>query len=116
MSEKQMAFILKLLSEKATCYEALAAEYHYATGGRSHLPEINELNSRQASWVIEKLMVAPKKPTAAQIAHFQNACDKYEQLVIWAKDQGLKVRSKMKKASIMKAIAEAGLTAPSELI
>ena len=116
MSEKQMAFINKLLEEKAVTIEALAAKYHYTTGGRSHLPEFNELNSRQASWIIEQLMAAPRKPTAAQVAHFQSACDKYEQLIVWAKAQGLKVRSKMKKASIMKAIAEAGLQAPSELI
>jgi len=116
MSEKQMAFITKLLNEKATAYEALATTYHYATGGRTHLPEVEELNSRQASWVIDQLLKAPNKPTAAQIANFKNACDKYEQLLNWAKDHGLKVRNKMKKQSILNAIREAGLVAPAELI
>lgn len=116
MSEKQSAFIQKLLAEKAIEMYELQANYHYATGGRSQLPAFEDMNSKQASWVIEQLLKAPKRKTAEQIAHFQNACDKYEQLVQWAKQQGLKVRSKMKKQSILKAISEAGLQVPAELI
>lgn len=116
MSEKQKAFIEKLLAEKALAYFQIQAEYHYKTGGRSHLPNVEELNGFQAKFVIEKLLLAPRKPTEQEIQHFQNACNKYDQLVQWAKNQGLKVRSKMKKTSILKAISEAGLQAPAELI
>lgn len=116
MSEKQFELIQKLLDEKATSIYALQAKYHYVTGGRSQLPQITEMNGQQASWLIKELIAAPKKKTAEQVAHFENACNKYDQLIAWAKENGLKARSKMKKASVLKLASEAGLTVPAELI
>ena len=42
--------------------------------------------------------------------------NKYEKLVEWAKEHGLKVRNKMKKTTIITIIKQAGLEVPIELI
>lgn len=116
MSKKQQEFINKLLNEKAIAYFQIQAEYHYKTGGRSHLPNVDELNSFQARFAIEKLLASPNKKNETQIAHFKQACNKYDLLVSWAKKNGVKVKSKMKKQTILNMIREAGLEVPAELI
>lgn len=47
---------------------------------------------------------------------FENAMEKYEKLLNWAKEQGVKVRARMKKTTILSAINKAGLVVPPELI
>ena len=46
----------------------------------------------------------------------ENALNKYEKLIEWAKANGAKVRKRMKKVTLLKKINEAGLTAPVELV
>ena len=46
----------------------------------------------------------------------EESMNKYEALVNWAKAQGLKVRNKMKKVTIMKIVREAGMVVPVELV
>lgn len=48
----------------------------------------------------------------AEAEKINQGLEKYEKLVEWAKSQGLKVRSRMKKSTILAIISEAGLEAP----
>jgi hypothetical protein len=121
MSEKQAAFLQKLMAEKSFNIFELMAKYELMTGKRDRLPEdVNDFNSRQASWMIDQLLQCPRRLTSAEQADrqakFDTGASKYEQLIAWAKEKGVPVRMKMKKATIMKMIADAGLQAPAEFI
>lgn len=112
-SEKQSSFINKLLSEKATAYEELQVLYYAGTGKQTNLSDnVSDLSTSQASWVIDRLLQAPKRMSATQAATkeaaFLAGVSKYEQLIAWAKSKGIKVRSRMKKDSIIHAIDKAG--------
>jgi hypothetical protein len=121
-SEKQTPLINKLLSERVTEYGELQALYHAGTGKQARLSDtISDLNPSQASWVINRLLQAPKRMSPAQAtakeAAFQAGVSKYEKLIEWAKSKGVKVRARMKKDSIFQAIDKAGLFSeiPAEL-
>jgi hypothetical protein len=110
-SEKQVAFINKLIERK---------------GMHQSMPIINRIvchetletiNSGRASVIINLLLELDDFNEVAYHRAMQAGLNRYEQLVLWAKDNGVKgVRSRMKTANIMKLIADAGLTAPAELV
>lgn len=64
---------------------------------KSVLDPNSEYSKREAEEVQQK------------IEYFKTCANKYEQLVSWAKEKGIAVRIKMKKATIIEKIAEAGL-------
>jgi hypothetical protein len=109
-SEKQINFINKLIERKGM-------HTSWTIISRFGVNEVSELTSGQASYVIGTLLEEPDFNEAAYHRAMQAGLNRYEQLVQWAKDNGVKgVRSRMKTANIMKLIAAAGLTAPAELV
>jgi hypothetical protein len=109
-TEKQINFINKLIERKGM-------HASWTIISRFKVNEVTELTSGQASYVIGMLLEEPDFNEAAYAAAQQRGLNRYEQLVQWAKENGVKgVRSRMKTANIMKLIAAAGLTAPAELV
>jgi hypothetical protein len=109
-TEKQINFINKLIERKGM-------HTSWTVISRFKVSEVSELTSGQASYVIGTLLEEPDFNEAAYAAAQQRGLNRYEQLVQWAKDNGVKgVRSRMKTANIMKLIKAAGLTAPAELV
>lgn len=123
ISEKQLNLINKLLNEKAVTYGDLQYKYELGTGKVHFLSDnIEELDTKQASWLIGQLLSAPKRPSEAYLnakkERFEKACDKYEKLIQWAKDNGVSVRARSKKETVLSKIREAGLInqIPQELL
>ena len=46
----------------------------------------------------------------------ENGFNKYEKLIDWAKEKGLKVRNRMKKPTVISIIKKSGFEVPAELI
>jgi hypothetical protein len=113
-TEKQINFINKLIERKGqTAFMRIAGHIEAV----SRFNGIEELTSGQASYVIGMLLEEPDFNEVAYRAAQQRGLNRYEQLVTWCKENGVKgVRSRMKTANIMKLIAAAGLTAPAELV
>ena len=108
MSEKQRELIIKLSNEKYL-EKGILFEVEARTGMNLSADNFENLTSYEASKLIDLLIKAPKKEWV------EEKINKYEALVNWAKAQGLKVRNKMKKVTIMKIVREAGLEVPAEL-
>ena len=109
-TEKQINFINKLIERKGM---------HTSWGiiSRFKVSEIEELTSGQASYVIGTLLEEPDFNEAAYHKAMQAGLNRYEKLVAWAKEQGVKgVRSRMKTVTLMNLIEAAGLTPPAELV
>lgn len=64
------------------------------------------------SWLAKKIGLKTEKMESDR----QERINKYESLIFWAKQNGLKVKNKMKKSTILEVIKKAGLTVPAELI
>ena len=112
-TEKQINFINKLIERKGM--HASWAIINRVSFCKANCVE--DLNGGQASAVIGLLLEEPDFNEAAYKAAQQRGLNRYEQLVQWAKDNGVKgVRSRMKTVNVMKLIAEAGLQAPTELV
>ena len=109
-TEKQINFINKLIERKGM-------HISWTIISRLKVSEVEELTSGQASYVIGMLLEEPDFNEAAYHKAMQAGLNRYEQLVAWCKENGVKgVRSRMKTANIMKLVAAAGLTAPAELV
>jgi hypothetical protein len=109
-TEKQVNFINKLIERKGM-------HTSWTIISRFKVSEVEELTSGQASYVIGMLLEEPDFNEVAYRAAQQRGLNRYEQLVTWCKENGVKgVRSRMKTANIMKLVAAAGLTAPAELV
>ena len=65
---------------------------------------------------IPKACIKTNEEIKAEREQAENNLNKYEKLVEWAKQNGLKVRNRMKKTTIITIIKNAGLEVPSELI
>jgi hypothetical protein len=110
-SEKQINFINKLIERKGM-HQSMPVINRVA--GHTSL---EELSSGRASVIINLLLEMDDFNEAAYHRAMQAGLNRYEQLVQWAKDNGVKgVRSRMKTVNLMKLIAAAGLTAPAELV
>lgn len=123
ITEKQQNLITKLLNEKDVTYGDLQYKYELGTGKVKFLSSsISELDTKQASWLINELFSAPRKQSEAYLKtkqeNFQKACNKYEKLIEWAKSNNIKVRCRSKKETILNKIREAGLIdkVPQELL
>lgn len=109
-TEKQVNFINKLIEQKG-----MHASWNIIN--RFKVDAVEELTSGQASYVIGALLEEPNFNEKAYYAAQQKGLDRYERLVAWCKENGVKgVRSRMKTANIMNLIATAGLTPPAELV
>jgi hypothetical protein len=109
-SEKQVNFINKLIEKKGT-------NRSWSVIHRFDVDNVEQLTVGEASYVINTLLEMDDFNEAAYAAAQQRGLDRYEQLVAWCKENGVKgVRSRMKTVNIMKLIREAGLTAPAELV
>lgn len=116
MSEKQKELIIKLSNEKYL-EKGILFDIEARTGHNLSAENFENLTKYEASMLIDLLIKAPRKEwVEAKEAKKEEAFNKYEKLVAWAKEQGLKVRNKMKKSTILSAIREAGLVAPVELV
>ena len=116
MSEKQRELIIKLSNEKYL-EKGQIFEVEARTGMNLSSENFDNLNSYEASILIKLLIDAPKKEwVEAKMKRQEESMNKYEALVNWAKAQGLKVRNKMKKVTIMKIVREAGMVVPVELV
>jgi hypothetical protein len=110
-TEKQINFINKLI-EKKGMHQA-APVVNRILGADT----LETLSSGRASVIINLLLEMDDFNEVAYHKAMQAGLNRYEQLVQWAKENGVKgVRSRMKTVNIMKLIAEAGLTAPAELV
>ena len=112
-SEKQINFINNLMERKGTqtamniMFRATANQFR----------SVEELTTGQASYVIGMLLEAPDFNEKAFKAAQEAGLSRYEKLVQWAKDNGVKgARSRMKTSTLMDLIANAGLTPPTELV
>lgn len=115
MSEKQRELIIKLSNEKYL-EKGQLFEVEARTGMNLSAENFENLTSYEASTLINLLIKAPKKEWVEEkMKKQEEAMNKYEALVNWTKAQGLKVRNKMKKVTIMKIVREAGLEVPAEL-
>ena len=65
---------------------------------------------------IPKSCIMSKEDIKKEQEKKENAKIKYENLVKWAKENGLRVRNKMKKVTILDKAFCAGLQVPAELI
>lgn len=116
MSEKQRELIIKLSNEKYL-EKGQIFEVEARTGMNLSADNFENLTSYEASTLIKLLIDAPKKEwVEVKMKKQEEAMNKYEALVNWAKAQGLKVRNRMKKVTIMKIIRQAGMIVPEELI
>lgn len=59
-------------------------------------------------WVPKSCLMTAED-IAAEQARFENGCKAYDKMIAFAKENGVKVRSGMKKATILQKIREAGL-------
>ncbi len=115
MTDKQRELIIKLSNEKYL-EKCKLFEIESTTGHDLTSDNFENLTKYEASMLIQLLINAPKKEWVEEkIKRQEEAFNKYEQLVNWAKEQGLKVRNKMKKATILATIKDAGLTVPVEI-
>lgn len=57
-----------------------------------------------------KSVVMTEEEIANKEAAFNNACNRYEAMIEFAKKNGLKVRKRMKKETVLRMIAAAGLS------
>jgi len=64
---------------------------------------------------IPKSCIYSEEELAEIRKRFEANMDKYEKLVEWAKNQGLKVKRRMKKTTVLRIIADANLEIPTEL-
>ena len=109
-TEKQVNFINKLIERKGM-------HTSWTIISRFNVSSVEELTGGQASYVIGTLLEEPDFNEVAYQKAVQAGLNRYEKLVKWAKDNGVKgVRSRMKTANIMKLISDAGITAPAELL
>jgi hypothetical protein len=109
-TEKQINFINKLIERKGM-------HTSWTIISRFKVSEVEELSSGQASYVIGMLLEEPDFNEKAFLAAQQAGLNRYEKLVAWAKEQGVKgVRSRMKTVTLMNLIEAAGLTPPAELV
>jgi hypothetical protein len=110
-SEKQVNFINKLIEQKGM-HQSMPIINRIA-GNTS----LEELGSGRASVIINSLLELDDFNEVAYHRAMQAGLNRYEQLVQWAKDNGVKgVRSRMKTQNILNAIKDAGLTVPAELV
>lgn len=108
-TEKQINFINTLI-EKKGMHQAMPLITRFAD-------EVEELTSGQASYVIGELLQMDNFNEAAYHKAMQAGLNRYEQLVKWAKDNGVKgVRNRMKTQNILNLIRDAGLTVPADLV
>lgn len=115
MSEKQKDLIVKLSHEKYL-EKGLLFEFEAITGHDLTAHNFENLTCHEASMLIQFLFEAPtNEEYQRKQAKFEEGKNKYDKLVEWAKSQGLKVRNKMKKTTILSAIQKAGLEVPAEL-
>lgn len=123
MTEKQLSFIKDLLKQKAfTQFDADGVAYDLelksgkASGYVIDLERLEDIGTLGASALIDSLLKAPTKVQQEyRDARREAAFLKYERLIGWAKDNGLKVRARMKAATVRQIITAAGLEIPAEL-
>ena len=116
MTEKQKDLIIKLSNEKYL-ERGILFDIEARTGHDLTSDNFENLTKYEASMLINLLINAPRQEWIDEKnKKMEEAKNKYEQLVIWAKNQGLNVRKRMKKVTILNAIKKAGLTAPIELV
>jgi hypothetical protein len=112
-SEKQINFINSLIEKKGmhTAWNIInRVSFNTAQS-------VEELNGGQASAVIGFLLEEPNFNEKAFLAAQQAGLSRYEKLVQWAKDNGVKgARARMKTTTLMNLIESAGLTPPTELV
>jgi hypothetical protein len=113
-TEKQVNFINKLIERKGeTTFWNIIGRIE----ATSRFYSIEELTSGQASYVIGMMLEEPDFNEKAFIAAQQAGLSRYEKLVAWCKENGVKgVRNRMKTVNIMNLIEAAGLQAPAELV
>lgn len=116
MTEKQKDLIIKLSSEK-NLEKGILFDIEARTGHDLTSDNFENLTKYEASMLINLLIKAPKQEWVDEKnKKMEEAKNKYEQLVLWAKNQGLNVRKRMKKTTILSTIKAAGLIVPAELI
>lgn len=109
-TEKQINFINTLIGRKGM-------HNSWTVISKFSVNEIDELTSGQASFVIGTLLEMDDFNEAAYHRAMQAGLNRYEQLIQWAKDNGVKgVRARMKTQNVLKLISASGLTPPAELV
>lgn len=116
-SDKQICFINKLWEEKGVEIMPWISLLDKLNMTDEEF-EKRDMESWKASQVIEFLLnCKPRRYYEIVAENKKNNIDKYEKLIAWAKERGVKgVRAKMKKVNVLRKIEEVGLKVPVELI